>query len=155
MGIASAFTIVFFASETSITLCLLDKQCHRRLRTIIHSLAYLSSTFVLGLTIINLVLVNIWRTPHNSAQFGRSIQGRCHWGLDVVWSGTGMACARADNKPFGGWLSAAISRSVVSALFIVRAIHSPLSCVFVDLADRLHTTLLNMYTPRSMAPRRL
>jgi len=119
MGITSAFTIVFFASETSMTLRFSDNQFYRRLRNVVHSLAYLSSALVLGLTIINLVLVNIWWAPHNSAQFGRSIQGRCHWDLDVVWSGTGMACAQDGATPFGDWLGAAIVRSVISAVFVI------------------------------------
>jgi hypothetical protein len=112
-----------------------------RLSIIIHSLAYLSSAVVLGLTMINLVLVNVWRTPRDPAQFARSIQGRCHWDLDVVWSGTGMACAAQGNaRPFGVWLGAAIFRLVMSAVLVVRMDHSPESPVFSDPADRLHTT---------------
>ncbi|KAF8512823.1 hypothetical protein JB92DRAFT_3143665 [Gautieria morchelliformis] len=117
MGVASAFTIIFFACKTLIVPWFSNSH-HGRLSFIIHSLAYLSSALVLGLTIINLVLVNVWRTPRDPAQFARSIQGRCHWDLDVVWSGTGMACAQGNAKPFGDWLGAGIVRLVMSVVLI-------------------------------------
>ena len=77
-------------------------------------------TCALPISIINIVLVNIWRTPHNPTQFGRSVQGRCHWDIDVVWSGTGMVCAQKGAKPFGDWLGAAICRLALSAMLVVR-----------------------------------
>ena len=119
MGIASAFTIVFFASEISMILQFPDNQFYRLRRSIVYFLTCLSSALVIGLTIINLVLVNVWRRPSNPAQFDRSVQGRCHWDLDVVWSGTGMACADEEDKSFDAWLGAAITRSVASAVLMV------------------------------------
>lgn len=106
------------------TLRFFNTHLDRRLSILVHSLAFLSSTLVLCLTVINLVLIFVWRTPHNPAQFGRSIQGRCHLGLDVVWSGTGMVCIH-NPKPFSGWLGAAIGRLTISAVLIVCISYSP------------------------------
>ncbi|KAF8588038.1 hypothetical protein K439DRAFT_700827 [Ramaria rubella] len=140
MAIASTFTIVFFAVQVITTLLSInDLRGHGRLKLIVHSLTYISFAFIVGLTILNLALVHLWRTPQNPTQFGRSLQGRCNWDLDIVWSGTGMTCTQGHAAPYGKWLGAAIFRLVISLVLLV-AYHfalTPSSAIF----KRLQTTL--------------
>ncbi|KAJ2965894.1 hypothetical protein NUW54_g13963 [Trametes sanguinea] len=49
-------------------------------------LNYSSSFCVLAPAIVNFVLVLVWR---DSADPLNSLRGRCHWDIDVVWSGLG------------------------------------------------------------------
>lgn len=120
MGIASAVTVLFFAVEAALPWQFFGRHLPRRLASIFHSFTFFSSTLVMIITILNLLLVFRWRNPHGSADSQRSIQGRCSWDLDVVWSGTGMACSHDHAMTFGKWLGAAISRLIISAVLLVR-----------------------------------
>jgi hypothetical protein len=86
-------------------------------RLIIHSLTYLSSTVIIGLTIINLSLSLLLRPAE---QKSHSIHGRCNWDVDVVWSGTGLSCTGSHMVPVADWLGAAIFRLVISLGILVR-----------------------------------
>lgn len=94
-----------------------------------HTLAFIAAGLLLAMAILNLILVNAWRTP-GSPTDTRTIQGRCHWDVDAIWSGTGLSCAKARGATgggapvsFGAWLGAAISRVVITLLVLV-SIHT-------------------------------
>ena len=92
---------------------------HPRLRSLHksphHVLQFLVSLFLFAPTVVNLVLVLVWR--HIGSNL--SLRGRCHWNVDVVWVGVGGQCA-SHAPAFGVWLTAAILRLVLTVLVLVR-----------------------------------
>jgi len=77
------------------------------------ALPYLASFLLVAPAIANLILVVMWRTsndPHTT------LRGRCHWDIDVVWSGVGLVCDRSPS--FASWLSGAVSRLCITSLVI-------------------------------------
>ncbi|KAL7278722.1 hypothetical protein ACG7TL_007725 [Trametes sanguinea] len=80
-------------------------------------LNYSSSFCVLAPAIVNFVLVFVWRNPADTLN---SLRGRCHWDIDVVWSGLGGQC---DPSPaWGYWLAGSLVRLIFTALIIVSAL---------------------------------
>ncbi|KAI0633025.1 hypothetical protein C8Q77DRAFT_1058952 [Trametes polyzona] len=77
-------------------------------------LNYSSSLFLLAPAVVNFVLVILWR---NSSDPLNSLRGRCHWEIDVVWSGLGGQC---DHSPaWGTWLAGALVRLILTAAVII------------------------------------
>ncbi|KAI0772414.1 hypothetical protein BD413DRAFT_474121 [Trametes elegans] len=77
-------------------------------------LNYSSSLCLLAPAVVNFVLVFVWRDPSDTLN---SLGGRCHWDIDVVWSGLGGQC---DHSPaFGYWLAGALVRLVLTAVVII------------------------------------
>ncbi|KAI0691808.1 hypothetical protein BC835DRAFT_1521174 [Cytidiella melzeri] len=75
----------------------------------------ISSILLLGPAVVNVVFVVLWRRSPDKAQ---SLQGRCHWDIDVVWSGTGFECDAATAIDWGFWLAGALVRLVLTALIL-------------------------------------
>lgn len=92
-------------------------------------LPYLASCFLLLPTIVNLVLVFVWKHSSNTEN---TIRGRCHWDIDVVWSGVGDHCSSYTSWP--AWLLGAVFRLLFTAGFLA----SPLTL------RSFHTTNLSM-----------
>ncbi|KAI0369331.1 hypothetical protein BV20DRAFT_1079338 [Pilatotrama ljubarskyi] len=77
-------------------------------------LNYSSSLCLLAPAVVNFVLVFLWRDPSDTLN---SLRGRCHWDIDVVWSGLGGQC---DHSPaWGTWLAGSLARLVLTAVFII------------------------------------
>ncbi|KAI0742883.1 hypothetical protein C8Q80DRAFT_1221257 [Daedaleopsis nitida] len=77
-------------------------------------LRYSSSLCLLAPSVVNLVLVFLWRAPSNG---DNSISGRCHWDIDVVWTGLGGQCS---NSPaWGFWLAGSIVRLLITAAILI------------------------------------
>ncbi|KAI0277157.1 hypothetical protein BGY98DRAFT_934563 [Russula aff. rugulosa BPL654] len=66
-----------------------------------HILQILLSFFLFAPTIVNLVLVCVWRNVGS----GLSLRGRCHWSPDAIWVGVGGQCA-PHAPAWGVWLTA-------------------------------------------------
>ncbi|KAF9646147.1 hypothetical protein BDM02DRAFT_292919 [Thelephora ganbajun] len=77
-------------------------------------LPYLASFLLLTPAIVNLVLVVMWRTSNDPQT---TLRGRCHWDIDVVWSGVGLVCDRSPS--FASWLSGAVSRLCITSLVLI------------------------------------
>lgn len=75
-----------------------------------------SSILLLGPAVVNIVLTLLWR---RSPDHDQSLQGRCHWDIDVAWSGTGFQCDATKAIAYGYWLGGAIARLVVTVLILV------------------------------------
>ena len=80
-----------------------------------HILQFLLSFFLFAPTVVNLVLVCVWRNVGS----GLSLRGRCHWSPDAVWVGVGGQCATRA-PAWGVWLTAAILRLILTAVVLVR-----------------------------------
>ena len=80
-----------------------------------HILQFLLLFFLLAPTVVNLVLVYVWRNVGS----GLSLRGRCHWSPDVVWVGVGGQCV-PHAPPWGVWLTAAVLRLILTAIALVR-----------------------------------
>lgn len=80
-----------------------------------HILPYLASFLLVAPAIVNLVLVVSWRTSNDPQT---TLRGRCHWDIDVVWSGVGLVCDRSPS--FVSWLSGAVLRLCITSMFLVR-----------------------------------
>jgi len=80
-----------------------------------HILQLLLFFFLIAPTVVNLVLVYVWRDVGS----GLSLRGRCHWSPDVVWVGVGGQCA-PHAPAWGVWLTAAVLRLILTAIVLVR-----------------------------------
>ncbi|OSX58038.1 hypothetical protein POSPLADRAFT_1061124 [Postia placenta MAD-698-R-SB12] len=76
-------------------------------------LNYSSSVFLLGPAIVNFVFVFLWRHSDNPVN---TLRGRCHWDIDVFWSGLGSACPRGPS--WGFWLAGALVRLLLTIVVI-------------------------------------
>lgn len=81
------------------------------------ALHYLASCCLLGPSIVNIVLLFIWR---NTSDLELLIQHRCRLDVDLVWSTTYSLCNRK-NKPWGIWIALAVFRLLVTLVIIVSA----------------------------------
>lgn len=79
-------------------------------------LNYSASVLLLGPAVANIVFVAVWR---RSPDPGLSLQGRCHWDIDVFWTGTGFQCDVTHAVAWGYWLAGAIVRLVFTASILV------------------------------------
>ncbi|CCM00702.1 uncharacterized protein FIBRA_02742 [Fibroporia radiculosa] len=77
-------------------------------------LSFCASALLLGPAIINLVFVFLWRHSSNT---DNTLQGRCHWDVDVFWSGLGVRCERS--PAWGSWVAGAVVRLVLTFAFLV------------------------------------
>ncbi|KAI1790544.1 hypothetical protein LXA43DRAFT_890718 [Ganoderma leucocontextum] len=73
-------------------------------------LHYSSSISLFLPAVVNLILTCLWR---NTASVENSIRGRCHWDIDVVWSGLGGQCD--DSAAWGFWLAGSLVRLILTA----------------------------------------
>jgi hypothetical protein len=80
-----------------------------------HVSQFLVSFFLFAPAAVNLALIFAWRNTRSEF----SLRGRCHWNLDVVWTGVGGQCA-VHAPAWGVWLAAAISRLVLTVAILVR-----------------------------------
>ncbi|KZT00280.1 uncharacterized protein LAESUDRAFT_560262 [Laetiporus sulphureus 93-53] len=83
---------------------------HVVLQTVLN---YASSTLLLAPAIVNLVLTSLWR---HSANSNYTLVGRCHWDIDVVWSGLGKRCASSPAWQY--WVAGAAVRVALTAAFV-------------------------------------
>lgn len=88
------------------------------------ALRYAASTLLLGPPVVNIVLVFVWKHAPDTSE---SVQGRCHWDIDVSWSGRGFECDARDAVSWGFWLAGALVRLLVTALVIVSGTHTLLT----------------------------
>lgn len=77
-------------------------------------LPYLASLLLLAPTIVNLAFVIIWRASDDPQT---TLRGRCHWDIDVVWSGIGLVCDRSPS--FRSWVGGAVLRLCITGLVLV------------------------------------
>jgi hypothetical protein len=82
--------------------------------------AYLPSTCIIATALVNTILVPIWRygTPLDPFSIAHSLQGRCSWDVDIIWTGTGNRC-RQHPTPYGAFVAAAVTRTVLTTCFLV------------------------------------
>jgi len=78
-------------------------------------LPYLASFLLVAPAVVNIILVVLWRSSNDPQT---TLRGRCGWDIDVVWSGTGLACDRSPS--FVSWLGGAVSRLCITMLVLVR-----------------------------------
>ncbi|EIW56467.1 uncharacterized protein TRAVEDRAFT_65689 [Trametes versicolor FP-101664 SS1] len=77
-------------------------------------LDYSSSLCLFAPAVVNFVLVFLWRDASDTVN---SLRGRCHWDIDVVWSGIGGQC---DPSPaWGYWLAGALIRLLVTGVILI------------------------------------
>ncbi|KAI0758918.1 hypothetical protein C8Q74DRAFT_1300772 [Fomes fomentarius] len=76
-------------------------------------LRYSSSICLLAPAVVNVILVVLWRRTSDV----NTLQGRCHWDIDVVWAGLGGQCDQA--TPWGFWLAGSIVRLVLTAAIVI------------------------------------
>ncbi|KAH9920823.1 uncharacterized protein BXZ73DRAFT_91857 [Epithele typhae] len=108
-------------------------------------LRYSSSLLLIAPSIVNFVLVILWR---NISDIKDSLQGRCHWDIDVVWSGFGGVCD--DSPAFGFWLVGAIVRLLLTlALVLAYHVVSYKYMVTRRPSRRRHSTLVRHSTASS------
>ncbi|KIP03030.1 hypothetical protein PHLGIDRAFT_130393 [Phlebiopsis gigantea 11061_1 CR5-6] len=79
-------------------------------------LSYMASFLLLGPAVVNVVFIALWR---DSSDPGLSIHGRCHWDIDVLWTGTGFECDVNDAVPWGSWLAGSVIRLFLTAGVII------------------------------------
>ena len=80
------------------------------------TLQYLSTICFLGPSIVNLVLLVVWRDPFDmEIQFSR----RCKFDVDLVWTITYSLCDNISNS-WGVWVTLAVIRIVLTIIIIVR-----------------------------------
>lgn len=79
-------------------------------------LHYTSSLLVLGPALVNFALVFAWK---HTADLSNSVEGRCHWDIDIAWSGTGHQCAAPEAVSWGYWLAGSLVRLIITALALV------------------------------------
>ena len=108
---------------TSLTLTLLhiiQPRDHILIKRFLFFIVYLSSLCIFAIALINAILVPIWRygTPSEPFSVAHSLQGRCKWDVDVIWTGTGNQCRR-DPAPYGAFVAAAVTRTVLTAGLLV------------------------------------
>ncbi|KAI0077004.1 hypothetical protein K474DRAFT_1173425 [Panus rudis PR-1116 ss-1] len=80
-------------------------------------LGYSSSLFLLGPAIVNIVILALWK--HSPPSPADSMQGRCTWDIDAIWTSITRNCA--DNGravPWGFWLAGAIVRLVLTLVVV-------------------------------------
>ncbi|KAI0000796.1 hypothetical protein BJV74DRAFT_820739 [Russula compacta] len=119
LGICSLLSLVFVAAlALSFVLPYHITQSRPHLRSLSqsphHALQVFASFFLFAPTVVNLVLVLVWR--HAGSSLG--LRGRCHWNLDVVWVGVGGQCVHHP-PAFGVWLTAASVRLALTAIVLV------------------------------------
>ncbi|KAF8890755.1 hypothetical protein BD779DRAFT_1516928 [Infundibulicybe gibba] len=78
----------------------------RYILTICTALHYISSLFLIGPTIVNLVLLFLWK---DAADTQINIRTRCHPDVDVVWPTSGQC-----HSAWGVWLALVLARLVVT-----------------------------------------
>ncbi|KAI0946294.1 hypothetical protein AcV7_010309 [Taiwanofungus camphoratus] len=79
-------------------------------------LKYLASALLLGPAVVNLVLVFVWR---HSTDAISTLLGRCHWDIDVVWSGTGRRCDTSHSPAWGYWIAGSVVRVILTLIVLV------------------------------------
>jgi hypothetical protein len=77
-------------------------------------LEYALATFALTPAITNFILVFLWR---HAADQEETLQSRCHWDVDVAWTGTGSQCQHGPG--FGAFIAAASARLALTLLVLV------------------------------------
>ncbi|CAL1698185.1 unnamed protein product [Somion occarium] len=86
---------------------------YRHLYNIIQSfLGHSAAFFLLGPAVVNLVFIVIWRS--SSSEPADTVQGRCTWDIDALWSGSTSLCDPNRATPWGFWLVGAIVRLVLT-----------------------------------------
>ena len=81
-----------------------------------------ASVILIAICLANIILASVLRRPSDLAHpdtYGRAIQGRCTWDVDVIWTGTGMACGNGIHI-WSIYLVAAILRLIVTAAVLVK-----------------------------------
>lgn len=89
----------------------------RALVSLSAALHYLASCCLLGPSIVNVVLLFIWR---NTSDLELLIQHRCKLDVDLVWSTTYSLCNRK-NSAWGIWMALAVFRLLVTLVITVSA----------------------------------
>lgn len=113
-------TLCFAVLASSLLLAVLNPSSHDDPSSAIEYtrgriLPYLASFLLVAPAVVNLVLVILWRTSNDPQT---TLRGRCHWDIDVVWSGIGLSCDRSPS--FASWLGGAVSRLCITGVVLVR-----------------------------------
>ena len=77
-------------------------------------LRYSSSILLFAPAFVNFILVFIWR---NTSDIFNNLHGRCHWDIDVVWTGFGGVCEHGPE--WGFWLAGSLVRLLLTAALVV------------------------------------
>ncbi|PCH43152.1 hypothetical protein WOLCODRAFT_74244 [Wolfiporia cocos MD-104 SS10] len=76
-------------------------------------LTYSSSVLLLAPAIVNFIFVFIWKSSSSDID---TLRDRCHWDVDVLWSGVGARCD--PGVAWGYWLAGAVLRLVLTTAFL-------------------------------------
>ncbi|GBE86959.1 hypothetical protein SCP_1002040 [Sparassis crispa] len=79
-------------------------------------LYYCASVLLLGPAVANLVFVFLWR---HSAETIDTLRGRCHWDIDVLWSGVGTQCDGTHSPTWASWVAGSVVRLVLTVAVII------------------------------------
>lgn len=91
------------------------------LRRVRIAFSLLASSFTEIPAITNLVLTTVWRNEATAPSFELDYTQRCHWDIDVIWSGpTKAVCVTSNKAAWSTWLAAAIIRFILTNLILVR-----------------------------------
>jgi len=119
LGISSllaALFVIALAMWFILPYQIIGRRPHLRYQSLPHHvLLFLHSFFLFAPTVVNLVLVCVWRNVGS----GLSLRGRCHWSPDAIWVGVGGQCV-PHAPAWGIWLTAAILRLIITAIVLVR-----------------------------------
>ncbi|KAF5329386.1 hypothetical protein D9619_008953 [Psilocybe cf. subviscida] len=102
-------------------------------RKLIHlrqSLHIISSIFVLGPAVVNLVFVFVWRNSSNSRY---NLHNRCHIDIDGIWSVERNFCI-AQSPAWSVWISIAAIRAV--ATFLALITYHAVSYIYPEIPHR-------------------
>lgn len=105
---------------TSGTHSALQPRDHILIKPFLFFVVYLSSLSIFAIALVNAILVPVWRygTPSDPFSIAHSLQGRCKWDIDIVWTGTGNQC-HLHPVPYGAFVAAAVTRIVLTAGLLV------------------------------------
>lgn len=117
--LAASALISYFAPHI-VSLQISDRLLHLTRMT----LRYFATFFLLAPAIVSFAFVFAWANSSNSELRFRE---RCHWDIDVVWSGPGSHC-ESYAPSLGAWLAGSIIR-LIATLIIVVSILLSIACV--------------------------
>ncbi|OJT11186.1 hypothetical protein TRAPUB_12293 [Trametes pubescens] len=110
-------------------------------------LNYSSSLCLFAPAVVNFVLVFLWRDASDTVN---SLRGRCHWDIDVVWSGIGGQC---DSSPaWGYWFAGALIRLLVTAVILIAYHAVSYKYIVTRQPSRRRHTSIFRYSAASFPP---
>ncbi|EIN05172.1 hypothetical protein PUNSTDRAFT_122501 [Punctularia strigosozonata HHB-11173 SS5] len=137
LGASSSLSLLLFFLSVTLTYSDLSALSPHTSAYLITFFQYFASFFLLLPAIANFILVFVW---HHTSDLGESLEGRCNWDLDVVWTGVGHTCQAGAATGWGVWLVLAVVRMVLTLgvlelyRFVWHLTRGPLSVVPSTLA---------------------